>query len=229
MERVKVLLVEDESTLAMIIKNTLDAQGFDIVTASDGEDGLRHFAENKPQVVVADVMMPRMGGFEMVRRIREHDSTTPVLFLTARSSVEDVVKGFREGGDDYLRKPFGMQELIVRLQALIRRSAPMEKSPDNLIAIGKYTLDANTQKLVFEGHEENLSYREAQILRMLACSEGNVVETATILKALWGDDSFFNSRSLQVFITKLRHKLAGDSGISIINVRGIGYRLVKNR
>ncbi|WP_346712775.1 response regulator transcription factor [Mediterranea massiliensis] len=229
MEKIKVLLVEDEQTLAMIIKDTLEGQGFLIHTAADGEEGLRLFFDLRPDVLVADVMMPRMDGFEMVRRIRQTDRRTPVLFLTARSAVNDVVEGFELGANDYLKKPFGMQELIVRIKALMGRACtytPPAESEQILYEIGRYQLDTRRQLLLHKGTEQELSHREAGILRLLCQNRNCVVNMRDILLDLWGDDSFFNQRSLHVFITKLRHKLAKDDHIRIINVRGIGYKLI---
>lgn len=229
MEKIKVLLVEDEQTLAMIIKDTLEGQGFLIHTAADGEEGLRLFFDLHPDVLVADVMMPRMDGFEMVRRIRQTDRHTPVLFLTARSAVNDVVEGFELGANDYLKKPFGMQELIVRIKALMGRACtytPSAESEQILYEIGRYQLDTRRQLLLHEGTELELSHREAEILRRLCQNRNCVVNMRDILLDLWGDDSFFNQRSLHVFITKLRHKLAKDEHIRIINVRSVGYKLI---
>lgn len=242
MNKIKVLLVEDETSLAMILGDTLEAQGFEMRTAHDGEEGLRMFDEQKPDVLVADVMMPKMDGFEMVRRIRKTDSRTPVLFLTARSAVNDVVEGFELGGNDYLKKPFAIQELIVRIKSLCHRasagniSSEEQKggnvSPDNpdaadqWLSIGRYRLNVTSQILQLEGKDTELSHRESEILRMLVESKNQVVESKDILLKLWGDDSFFNSRSLHVFITKLRHKLSADENIRIINVRGIGYKMI---
>lgn len=229
MEKIKVLLVEDEQTLAMIIKDTLEGQGFLIHTAADGEEGLRLFFDLRPDVLVADVMMPRMDGFEMVRRIRQTDRRTPVLFLTARSAVNDVVEGFELGANDYLKKPFGMQELIVRIKALMGRACtytPSAESEQILYEIGRYQLDTRRQLLLHEGTEQELSHREAEILRRLCQNRNSVVNMRDILLDLWGDDSFFNQRSLHVFITKLRHKLAKDEHIRIINVRSVGYKLI---
>lgn len=231
MDKIKVLLVEDEASLAMILRDTLDAQGFSVSTANDGEEGLRMFFEGKPDVLVADVMMPRMDGFEMVRRIRREDRRTPVLFLTARSAVNDVVEGFELGANDYLKKPFGIQELIVRIKALAGRayvggSGDKEDEGNEWLAIGSYSLNTVSQRLVKDGKEAELSYREAEILRRLAEHKGEVVGMRGILLDLWGDDSFFNTRSLHVFITKLRHKLSADPGIRIVNVRGVGYKLI---
>lgn len=229
MEKIKVLLVEDEQTLAMIIKDTLDGQGFDIQIAADGEAGLRLFFDQRPDVLVADVMMPRMDGFEMVRRIRQNDRRTPVLFLTARSAVNDVVAGFELGANDYLKKPFGMQELMVRIKALVGRAciyeAPVEQEI-NTYSIGDYQFDVRRQLLHYGGLCQELSHREAEILHRLCLNFNCVVNMQDILLDLWGDDSFFNQRSLHVFITKLRRKLAKDEHIRIINVRGVGYKLI---
>lgn len=225
MEKIHVLLVEDEKTLSMIIKDTLEEQGFLISIAFNGEGGLRTFYTQKPDVVVADVMMPRMDGFEMVRRIRQTDRTTPVLFLTARSGINDVVEGFELGANDYLKKPFSMQELIIRIKALLHK-AFVNKEQTNLFEIGNYLFNAVSQQLSYAGTSQELSHRESEILRRLCEHRNEVVNTQSILLELWGDDSFFNSRSLHVFITKLRHKLSKDERIRIVNVRGIGYKLI---
>lgn len=225
MEKIHVLLVEDEKTLSMIIKDTLEEQGFLISIAFNGEEGLRTFYTQKPDVVVADVMMPRMDGFEMVRRIRQTDRTTPVLFLTARSGINDVVEGFELGANDYLKKPFSMQELIIRIKALLHK-AFVDKEQTNLFEIGNYLFNAVSQQLSYAGTSQELSHRESEILRRLCERRNEVVNTQSILLELWGDDSFFNSRSLHVFITKLRHKLSKDERIRIVNVRGIGYKLI---
>ena len=226
-EKIKVLLVEDEQTLSMIIKDTLEEKEFLITTAKDGEEGLRLFMQINPDVLVADVMMPKMDGFEMVRRIRQTDKTTPVLFLTARSAINDVVEGFELGANDYLKKPFGMQELIVRIKALVRWSFVEEKK-NTIFSIGNYSFNSVTQQLSFSGSSIELSHRESEILKRFCDNIDEVVSTQSLLIELWGDDSFFNSRSLQVFITKLRHKLSKDERIRIINNRGIGYKFIVN-
>lgn len=233
MEKIKVLLVEDEQSLAMIMKDTMEPTGMSVTLAADGEEGLRVFFAEKPDVLVTDVMMPRMDGFEMVRRIREQDKLTPVLFLTARSSVNDVVNGFKMGGDDYLKKPFSLQEFMVRVSRLSERqqlycqsSSSEPEDGDRWIDIGAYRLDPVTQQLAWQGNTEELSHREAELLRMLAEHVNDVVESHDILLALWGDDTLFNGRSLQVFITKLRHRLEHDPQLRIVNVRGIGYKLI---
>ena len=230
---IHILLAEDERTLAMIIKDTLDGQGFHVTVAGDGEEALRLYAADKPDVLVADVMMPRLDGFELVRRIRKGDRLTPVIFLTARSAVNDVVHGFEMGANDYLKKPFGMQELIVRIKALLGRSCTVMPQPEaadvTRFNIGQYLFDAVVQRLthVPTGARAELSYRESEILRRLCLHPNEVVTSQSLLLELWGDDSFFNNKSLHVFITKLRHRLAQDQSLRIVNVRGIGYKLIQ--
>ncbi len=207
--KITVLLVEDEQTLAMIIKDTLEENDFIIHTANDGEEGLSLFFELHPDVVVADVMMPKMDGFEMVRRIRQTDKQTPVLFLTARSAINDVVEGFELGANDYLKKPFGIQELIIRIKALMGKAFLFtENKVANHFEIGSYLFDPVAQTLLHAGTRQELSHRESEILKRLCENRNQVVNTQDVLLELWGDDSFFNSRSLHVFITKLRHKLS---------------------
>ena len=232
-ENINILLAEDEHTLAMIIKDTLDGQGFSVTVAGDGEEALRLYAEAKPDVLVADVMMPRLDGYELVRRIRKNDQQTPVIFLTARSAVNDVVHGFEMGANDYLKKPFGMQELIVRIKALLGRACtvmPQEAAAveESRFTIGQYLFDAVIQRLthVPTGNRAEISYRESEILRRLCHHTNEVVTSQSLLLELWGDDSFFNNKSLHVFITKLRHRLAQDPSLRIVNVRGIGYKLI---
>lgn len=239
MEKINVLLVEDEVTLAMIIKDTLEGQNFIIHTAADGEQGLRLFFDLRPDVLVTDVMMPRMDGFEMVRRIRQTDKCTPVLFLTARSAINDVVEGFELGANDYLKKPFGMQELIIRIKALVGKAfsfTDASSKETTAFEIGDYRFNSVSQRLTYAGiaasphadTEVELSHRESEILKRLCENRNQVVNTQNVLLDLWGDDSFFNSRSLHVFITKLRHKLSQDERIRIVNVRGVGYKLIVN-
>ena len=232
--KTKILLVEDEATLAVIIRDTLKSQDFEVLTADNGEQGLQMFFREHPDVVVADVMMPNMDGFEMVRRIRNKDVTTPVLFLTALSETEDVVREFEAGANDYLRKPFGMLELIVRIKALAGRIfIPVETPQEEptTYVIGDYQLDTMKEKLIYANDNNMvsiipLSHRESEILRLLCRNKGEVVDNKDVLLQLWGDDSYFNTRSLHVFITKLRRKLSRDPRIRIINVRGIGYKLI---
>ncbi|WP_288736323.1 response regulator transcription factor [uncultured Parabacteroides sp.] len=223
-----ILLVEDEVSLAMIVKDALEEEGYEVAIARDGLEGLEQYFREHPALIIADVMMPEVDGFEMVRRIRRMDKEVPVLFLSARSSVDDIVFGFGLGANDYLRKPFSLRELIARVKALTVKS---QSEPVAVIyhELGLYTFYPSTQTLQIGGEEIELSFRESELLRLL-CESGTLpVDTKDILLQLWGNDSFYNTRSLHVFITKLRHKLEKDPRIKILNVRGIGYKLVCGR
>lgn len=223
-----ILLVEDEVFLAMIVKDALEEEGYEVAIARDGLEGLEQYFREHPALIIADVMMPEVDGFEMVRRIRRMDKEVPVLFLSARSSVDDIVFGFGLGANDYLRKPFSLRELIARVKALTVKS---QSEPVAVIyhELGLYTFYPSTQTLQIGGEEIELSFRESELLRLL-CESGTLpVDTKDILLQLWGNDSFYNTRSLHVFITKLRHKLEKDPRIKILNVRGIGYKLVGGR
>ena len=225
---INILLVEDEPDLVLIIRNTLTGQGFNVRTAMDGEEGLRKFYAEKPDVLVADVMMPKMDGFTMVRQIRQTDQQTTVLFLTARSAIDDVVEGFELGANDYLKKPFGMMELIVRLRSLAGRRQVQTTPAPQTYRIGEFTFYPDTLRLNYAGTSEELSPREAKILELLCASKGETLYTRPLLLEIWGDDDFFNSRSLQVFISRLRRRLGPDPRIRIVNVRGEGYKLLVN-
>lgn len=225
MNKINVLLVEDEPALSMIIKDALEKKEFVVDIAVNGEKGLELFHRLKPGIVVADIMMPKMDGFTMAQLMRKSDKKTPILFLSAKSRTDDVVQGFEIGGNDYLKKPFGMDELIVRIKALLNR-AQTEIPQDKIYEIGKYTFDPLMQKLVHSQRTEILSHREAAILERLCSNQNNIVENKAVLIELWGDDSFFNTRSLHVFMVKLRKKLALDPTIQIINIRGIGYKMI---
>ena len=230
----RILLVEDEPALALIIQDTLEGEGFEVECAVDGLHGLDAFTRQRPDIVVADVMMPGMDGFEMVRRMRRLDAVTPILFLTARSSLADLVKGFDLGAGDYLKKPFKMLELIVRIKSLLRRAAspgsdatpPADPEPP-AICFGRYTLHTAAQRLLdADGRVQELSYMECEILRRLSLGRGTIVEIRPLLLDLWHDDSPYNRNSLHVFIHKLRRRLAADPHIRILNIRGLGYKLV---
>ena len=226
MEKIKVLLVEDELTLSMIIRETLEEkEEFVVFTAGNGEIGLQKYHNFHPDIIVADVMMPVMDGFKMVQQIRETDPHTPVLFLTARSAVDDVVHGFTLGGNDYLKKPFGMNELIVRIKALMNRAFVKAQACDHY-QIGAYTFDPVTQHLYYAEEKVSLSNRESELLKRLCENINQVLHTKTILLELWGDDDYFTIRSLHVFMTKLRRKLSKDASVYILNVRGTGYKLI---
>ncbi|GAB3992877.1 response regulator transcription factor [Spirosoma daeguense] len=223
-----VLLIEDEPALGMIVKDSLEVRGFTVRYATDGDVGLTMFQQERPDIVVADVMMPNLDGFSVAKQIRQTDLDVPILFLTARSQTADVVRGFELGGNDYLKKPFSLDELIVRINALLRRN--VASRADNLkqdgVHIGRYLFDSPKQRLSFNGHDVLLSHRESELLRLLYEQRNQVLERNVVLLQLWGDDSFFNGRSLDVFITKLRRHLRDDPSLQIVNVRGIGYKLI---
>ncbi|OJV80659.1 MAG: two-component system response regulator [Bacteroidia bacterium 44-10] len=220
-----VLLVEDERTLSSIITDTLEGEGFPTLQAFDGQEGLRLFIEKQPHIIIADVMMPKMDGFEMVRKIRVTDKATPILFLTARSSIEDLVSGFELGANDYLRKPFKMQELIIRVKALLNRIITVNNI-ETVFNIGKYTFDSVSQTLTLGNKLEELTYFENEILKKLCLNINQVIEIKNLLQYLWYDDSSYNRNSLHGYIHKLRKLLSEDEQLKIINVRGIGYKLV---
>ena len=227
----KVLLVEDERTLSGIVRDALETMDFSIELAYDGSEGLRRYFEVRPDILVVDVMMPKMSGFEMVKAIRQSDKETPILFLTAKTTVDDVVTGFNLGADDYLKKPFAIPELVVRMKTLLGRSgkeAPDQEKGQASYSIGEYQFSPESATLLHRptGDSTLIPRREADILHLLCKGSGSIIPTQNILLSLWGDDDFFNARSLQVLITRLRHHLSKDPHIRIVNVRGTGYKLI---
>lgn len=219
----RILLVEDDSTLSMIVAETLQRNGFTVATACDGEAGLRLYAREGASLVIADVMMPRMDGFEMGRRIRQLNRDVPILFLTAKGEINDIVEGFELGGNDYLKKPFKMLELVVRIRALLRRNLPPEESRFN---IGCYILDMETQMLELNGRRAvELTVIEAKLLKELIVNAGRTVYASTLMMLVWQRDDPYSRNSLHGFIHKLRHYLRHDPAICLLNQRGIGYML----
>lgn len=214
--------------LARIVCDALRQSGYDAASAPDGERGLAMFSELRPALVVTDVMMPRSDGFRLTRRIRSVDREVPILFLSARSSSDDVVDGFASGGDDYLRKPFAMNELLARIEALLRRREG-RRPAGRVYAVGDYTFDAERWMLSRGQERTKLSAREAAILAMLVEGGDGIVENSRILGEIWGDDSYYAQRSLNVYVTRLRHRLAADCRIEIVSVRNVGYRLSVRR
>ncbi|MBO3699862.1 response regulator transcription factor [Roseivirga sp. E12] len=223
-ENAKILLAEDELALGTIVKESLETRGFEVSYAMDGEEAKKLYQTDKPELLVLDVMMPKKDGFTLVKEIRKVDDRIPIIFLTAKSRTEDVVEGFGYGANDYLKKPFSMEELIVRIKALLDRKPGKSASED--VQIGQYTFNFSKQILSFDGNEIMLTHREAQLLHELYRHKNELTERTLILNTLWGNDDFFNARSMDVFITKLRKKLTLDPEIQIMNVRGYGYKLV---
>lgn len=220
----RILFVEDEADLSLIVADTLRGQGYDVFTAADGREGLARFKADGADIVVADVMMPLMDGFTMAREIRKLSPEVPLLFLTAKSTLEDVEKGFEIGADDYLKKPFELRELIVRIKALLRRYGD-NRSADIKYSIGTYTFNVTAQTLTFEGVETELSYFEARILQHLAANIGRTVDASELMIAVWQRDDPSNRNSLHGYIHKLRRALRHDPALSIVNQRGFGYML----
>jgi len=223
-ENTKILLAEDELALGTIVKESLETRGFEVSYAMDGEEAKKLYQSSKPELLVLDVMMPKKDGFTLVKEIRKIDDRIPIIFLTAKSRTEDVVEGFGYGANDYLKKPFSMEELIVRIKALLDRKKGKSASED--VQIGQYTFNFSKQILTFDDSDIMLTHREAQLLNELYRHKNELTERTLILNTLWGNDDFFNARSMDVFITKLRKKLALDPEIQIMNVRGYGYKLV---
>ena len=227
----KVLLVEDERTLSGIVRDALETMDFSVELAYDGSEGLRRYFELRPDILLVDVMMPKMSGFDMVKAIRQSDKETPILFLTAKTTVDDVITGFNLGADDYLKKPFAIPELVVRMKNLLGRSGgrpiDQEKGQESY-SIGEYLFTPESATLLHKptGEATLIPRREADILQLLCKGSGSIIPTQNILLSLWGDDDFFNARSLQVLITRLRRALSKDPRIRIVNVRGTGYKLI---
>ena len=224
----KILYLEDEVSLAKIVKESLMSRSFEVLHLENGKMALETFNSFQPDVCVFDVMMPEKDGFAVAKEIRAQKSKTPILFLTAKSQTEDLVQGFGSGGNDYIKKPFSLEELIVRINNLYalsqNNSAGLENQ--NEIKIGNYVFSTLKQELKFNGNTRKVSFRESQLLRLLAENKGEIVPRKVILDTIWGDDHFFNSRNLDVYITKLRSYFLEDKAIEIITLKAVGYRLV---
>jgi len=225
---IKVLYVEDELFLGKIVKETLESRGFEVAMETDGATVMKTFHKEQPDVCVLDVMLPHRNGFELAEDIRNENDDIPIIFLTAKTQTEDVIKGFRTGGNDYIRKPFSMEELIVRIENVLRvkKDATVIPITTDTLAVGKYIFNLNRQVLAGNGEEKKLSYRESELLKYLWQNRNSIIERKDMLNAIWGNDSFFNSRNLDVYITKLRSYLKADTSLEILTIKGIGYRFV---
>ena len=220
----KILLAEDEPALGQIVKESLETKGFQVLFCKDGAEALETYYKEKPQLLVLDVMMPKKDGFTLAKEIRMQDEHIPIIFLTAKSQTQDVVEGFTLGGNDYLKKPFSMEELIVRIKNLLDQIKTDEVAEVN---IGDFSFMFKHQTLQYKIEDPiKLTHRETHLLYHLNNNKNKVLDRSIILKKLCGDDDFFNARSMDVFITKLRKKLKKDENVQIINVRGYGYKLV---
>lgn len=223
----RILFVEDEADLTLIVADTLKEQGYEVVTASNGIQGLERFKSDGADIIVADVMMPGMDGFNMAREIRKLSPDVPLLFLTAKSTIDDIEEGFEIGANDYLKKPFELRELIIRIKALLRRYGK-SRNDDITFEIGRYIFNITTQTLSLGDRRVELSHFEAKILEHLASNIGKTVDASELMLAVWQRDEQSNRNSLHGYIHKLRRVLRHDSSITIINQRGFGYMLTIN-
>lgn len=223
----KVLYVEDEIFLAKIVSETLQGRGFAVTLESDGDRAIEQFKKVMPDVCVLDIMLPGKDGFAIADEIRATNADVPIIFLSAKSAAEDVVAGFKIGGSDYIRKPFSMEELIVRIEHVLKPASDVQVDT-NEIRLGTYTFNPHRQTLHHPSITRKLSYRESELLKLLFTQNDVIVERRDILNLLWGSDSFFNSRNLDVYVTKLRNYLKLDPALQIITIKGIGYRFVTN-
>lgn len=224
MTKTKILYVEDEPFLGQIVKESLESRDFEVHMVADGKNALSAFLEVKPDACILDVMVPHQDGYSIARSIRKVSQYVPIVFVTAKSQTEDVLKGFEWGGNDYIRKPFSMEELIVRINNLIRISSGRLSRNNEAIMIGKYEFNPLRFELKHGSSLKKLSHRESTLLHMLIDSKNSTILRKEILLKLWGDDSFFNSRNLDVYITKLRDYFKEDTAIEIITIKGVGYQ-----
>ena len=222
--KANILLVEDDMNLGFVIQDNLKIEGYHVHLSQDGKEGLKAFNEDTYDLCILDVMLPKKDGFSLAEDIRKLSNKVPIVFLTAKSMTEDKIKGFKVGADDYITKPFSMDEFYLRIEAILKRSGSISSKKSNGFKLGKYFFDSSNYKLsIGETDIKKLTKKEADILRILCEKKGNVVERDLILNLVWGDDSYFNGRSLDVFITKLRKYLKEDTSINIKNVHGVGF------
>jgi two-component system, OmpR family, response regulator len=225
--KIKILLAEDDENLGLLLKEYLIAKGYDTDLYPDGEMAYHGFMRNHYHLCLLDVMMPKKDGFSLAKDIRMVNSEIPVIFLTAKNLKEDVIEGFKIGADDYMTKPFSMEELIFRIEAILRRvSSDVQNTDQSIFQIGIFTFDSRKQILTHENQEVKLTTKESDLLRLLASNANKVLERNYALKAIWVDDNYFNARSMDVYITKLRKHLKDDETVEIINVHGKGYKLI---
>jgi DNA-binding response OmpR family regulator len=222
----KILLVEDDPNLGFLIQENLEMQGFEVRLCRDGEAGLAAYQEESFDLCLLDVMLPKKDGFVLATEIREHSQRIPIIFLTAKSLKEDRIEGFKLGGDDYMTKPFSLEELVLRIQAVLKRSAGAVEAAANRHEIGKYIFDGESQILRHGDKQHKLTAKEAELLKLLCVHKNSVLDRQTALKLIWGEDNYFNGRSMDVFISKLRKYLSEDRGIEIKNIHGKGFKLI---
>ena len=223
----KILLAEDDENLGSLLREYLQAKSYETHWLTDGEKAFKSFEKNRYDICILDIMMPNKDGITLAKEIRMIDPEIPIIFLTAKSMKEDVLEGFSVGADDYMTKPFSMEELIYRIEAILRRTQGTgQQNKQTEFDIGRYHFDANKQLLTLEGNSVKLTTKESELLKLLCNNANNVLERNFALKSIWIDDNYFNARSMDVYITKLRKYLKEDSAVEILNIHGKGYKLI---
>ncbi len=225
-EKVKILLCEDDENLGMLLREYLQVKGYDTDLMTDGDAGFKAFTKNEYDVCIFDVMMPKKDGFTLAKEVRAINTELPIIFLTAKNLKEDIIEGFKIGGDDYLTKPFSMEELLFRLEAILRRVKSKKMKDKTFYTLGKFTFDAQKQILSLDGKQTKLTTKESELLALLCANMNDILERNYALKTIWIDDNYFNARSMDVYITKLRKLLREDTSVQIINIHGKGYKLI---
>ena len=225
-EKLRILLCEDDENLGMLTREYLQAKGFNADLYADGESGYKAFLKGKYDICVFDIMMPKKDGFQLAQEVRTVNSEVPIIFLTAKTLKEDILEGFKIGADDYITKPFSMEELVMRIEAILRRVKGKKAKEVTMYKIGKFTFDTQKQVLIADDKPEKLTTKESELLSLLCAHVNEILERNFALKTIWIDDNYFNARSMDVYITKLRKHLKADPSIEIINIHGKGYKLI---
>lgn len=225
-EKTKILLAEDDPNLGTILCAYLEAKGFDATLSVNGQEALDSFLKGTFQFCIFDVMMPVMDGFTLAKEVRKVDKKIPILFLTAKSLKEDVHEGLKIGADDYMTKPFDMEELLLRINAIIRRSEVKQDSSKTFFQFGAFEFDFSSQNLIIGDKQQRLTSKESQLLKMLCDRTNDVLDRSDALKKIWFDDNYFNARSMDVYVAKLRKYLKEDTNVELVNVHGTGFKLV---
>ena len=225
-EKIKMLLCEDDENLGMLLREYLEDKGYTTTLCPDGEAGFREFSKNKFDIAVLDVMMPKKDGFTLAQEIRQSNADLPIIFLTAKTLKEDILEGFKLGADDYITKPFSMEELVFRVEAILRRVRGKKNKESTLYHIGRFTFDTQKQVLTIDDKQTKLTTKENELLSLLCSHANDILQRDFALKTIWIDDNYFNARSMDVYITKLRKHLKEDPQIEIINIHGKGYKLI---
>ena len=225
-EKLKILLCEDDENLGMLLREYLQAKGFKTELCADGELGYKALLKTQFDICVLDVMMPKKDGFTLAKEIRNSNQDIPIIFLTAKTLKEDILEGFKIGADDYITKPFSMEELVFRIEAIIRRTKGKKNKESTVYRIGKFTFDTQKQLLCLGDDQRKLTTKENELLALLCSHANEILQRDFALKTIWIDDNYFNARSMDVYITKLRKHLKDDPQIEIINIHGKGYKLI---